>query len=475
MPCAQRREAESPVRPACGAQPRAVVAALAQTARPGGVSSGPLSVLAGGGLGRWRRAPAPVDRSARRDRTVRYYRRRARLHGRAGNLAAPARLRDRAGAGRREETDLSGAPSGRAPGLLRRRSGGPGAALAGRAAAGHGHGGGRDRFVRPRQPRRQADAQAARPRRQGGAWPGRDPGAAGGREPGVQGPGRGLRRRTGEPRRGGRRPAGGRPRGHEGGDAGPGLGRGAGLRAVRRDHRRDRRVRPAGTLRLGSRVPRQVPGGLWPHPGAGGRVAEPDDLHRHRLCFRRQADGAALSGAGAGLGAGRQAVFRAGQAAGPGGSVAVRPAGARRAARYRGRTGQAAHQHRPAPNDHHPSGQRHGGPGGDEPVRHRPALANLPAAHHVADQDLARAGPAGTSGRGLCLLSGRRRRPGGLRNEAYGIPGRGDRLSRRDKRPRPLRRNRRRGRRGLHPHRAPVLQPAGIRDRPARPLAEGAV
>ena len=56
--------------------------------------------------------------------------------------------------------------------------------------------------------------------------------------------------------------------GHEGELPGPRLGRGARVRAVRRDDRRDRRVRPAGALQLGGRVPRRGHGRLRPHAGA---------------------------------------------------------------------------------------------------------------------------------------------------------------------------------------------------------------
>ena len=45
----------------------------------------------------------------------------------------------------------------------------------------------------------------------------------------------------------------------------PGLGPGPQLRAVRRHDRRDRRVRPAGALPVGGRLPRQGDGGLRPH------------------------------------------------------------------------------------------------------------------------------------------------------------------------------------------------------------------
>ena len=64
------------------------------------------------------------------------------------------------------------------------------------------------------------------------------------------------------------------------------------------------RRRPARTLQLGGRLSRQDGGGLRPHAGRRAGVAEQYDVHRHRLRVRRQADGPALAGARAGLGAG---------------------------------------------------------------------------------------------------------------------------------------------------------------------------
>ena len=122
----------------------------------------------------------------------------------------------------------------------------------------------------------------------------------------------GVHRRPGQPLRSRRRQAGRRARRHEGRDAGTRLGQGAGVRAVRRDDRRDRRVRPAGALQLGGGVSRQGDGGLRPHAGAGTGVAESHDQHRHRLRLRRQADGAALPGAGVRVGAGASGPMRTG-------------------------------------------------------------------------------------------------------------------------------------------------------------------
>ena len=83
------------------------------------------------------------------------------------------------------------------------------------------------------------------------------------------------------------------------GNAGPRLRQGPRLRAVRRDDRRDGRVRPARALELGSGVsrPGDVVYGHTPVPRA--RMAQPDDQHRHRLRIRRPPHSTALSGEGA--------------------------------------------------------------------------------------------------------------------------------------------------------------------------------
>ena len=80
-----------------------------------------------------------------------------------------------------------------------------------------------------------------------------------------------LPRRPRQPLRARRRQAGRRARRAEGGEPGPRLGPGAQLRALRRDDRRDRRVRPAGPLPLGGRLPRPGDGRLRPHAGARAR------------------------------------------------------------------------------------------------------------------------------------------------------------------------------------------------------------
>ena len=121
------------------------------------------------------------------------------------------------------------------------------------------HGRARHGALRARQPRREARARAARAAtcRSRTGSPSRstelDASPTEFRQRGDESP---LPRRPRQPLRPRRRAARRRARRDEGGDAGPRLGQGARLRAVRRDDRRDRRVRPAGALQLGRRVPR---------------------------------------------------------------------------------------------------------------------------------------------------------------------------------------------------------------------------
>ena len=215
------------------------------------------------------------------------------------------------------------------------------------------------------------------------ALPGRRSGAC------SQGTGR-VPRRPGEPLRPRRRQAGRRPRRDEGGDAGAGLGQGAGLRPLRRDDRRDRRVRPARPLRLGGGIPGPGDGRLRPHAGPGTGVAQPHGQHRHRLRLRRQAHRPALPGEGVRLGPRRPHLLRTGPALPArrtAGTRAHGPAGPRRGSRRRRRAGQADRPDPAAGQRHDSGGERHGGAGGDEPVRRQPEVADLPAAHDVALRD----------------------------------------------------------------------------------------
>jgi len=164
---------------------------------------------------------------------------------------------------------------------------------------------------------------------------------------------------------------------------GRGFGQGPGFRPLRRDHRRDRRVRPARPLRLGQGVSWAGGGRLRPHARPRAGMAEPDGQHRHRLRLRRQADRPPLPRAGVRLGPRRPDLLRTGtslparRAAGPG---PVGAAGPRSGARRRGRAGQADRLDPAAGQRHDPGGERRSGPGGDEPVRRRPQVADLPAA-----------------------------------------------------------------------------------------------
>ena len=123
-----------------------------------------------------------------------------------------------------------------------------------------------------RKLRRQGCADHARPGRVAGGIRG----PAGGCPQVAGGPDLRVPGQPGQPLRAGRRQAGRRPRRHAAGDAGARLGQGARLRPVRRDDRRDRRVRPAGALQLGGRVSRA---GAWsstatrPCPSRNGSTA----------------------------------------------------------------------------------------------------------------------------------------------------------------------------------------------------------
>ena len=160
------------------------------------------------------------------------------------------------------------------------------------------------------------------------------------------------------------------------------------LLPLRRDHRRDRRVRPASPPQLGGALSRrhQVVYGHTPVAGAG--MAQQHAVHRHRLRVRRQADGIALSGDGAGVGPGGAGLSRAGPPAGPAATALQRAAGSTTTCSTLPRLRQAYHR-RPARSRSIilARGERGCSPGGDESVRDRSALADLPAADHVALRD----------------------------------------------------------------------------------------
>ena len=148
----------------------------------------------------------------------------------------------------------------------------------------HGHGRGRQRAVRARQPREQAAAAPQGPQGPAHARPGRDPRAAGGTRPTSSAAEvRRVHRRARQPLRPRRRQARRLPRRAAGEVPRPHLGPGPLVRAVRRHHRRDRRVRPAGALPVGRGLPRPGDGRLRPHARARRRVGQQHHLPGHRL------------------------------------------------------------------------------------------------------------------------------------------------------------------------------------------------
>ena len=148
---------------------------------------------------------------------------------------------------------------------VRRRPGGPRPGLARRAAAGDGHGRGRHaRCACPATTRPSCCARCAGARcrsRHGLA----ETLAQLDERRRVRRGCRALPRRADQPLRARRRAAGGGARRAEGGVPRPGLRPGARVRHVRRHHRRDRRVRPAGALPVGARLPRRGHGRLRTH------------------------------------------------------------------------------------------------------------------------------------------------------------------------------------------------------------------
>src|SRR5262249_10987251 len=170
-----------------------------------------------------------------------------------------------------------------------------------------------------------------------------------------------------------------------------------------------------------------------------------------------------------------------GQAPGPAGGGARPPGGPAAAGRPhgaglrggRGGRSRAAGDHEGAGRaGEHPRPQRGGGGGGDEPVRGRPGVADLPPSHHGAGARQHQARPPGTPGGRAGRLPPRGRDPGDLRGETHGLAGDRDRLPDAGSgqglvRQRPCRHR-------LHPHRAPVLRRRGYGGGPACPRDRGA-
>ena len=394
------------------------------------------------------RARAALERTGARSRPVRHHRRRPRLPRRARRAAA-----DRGSAGTVDRPTASDArhPDGRTRRLPRRprrpRARRP------RPCCGSAMGmvGDGRRALRPRQPRDQADARAARAQRHGHPRPRRDARPARRREPPefraaapptfidglvshyVLDDGKlvvahaGLKERM----------------------QGRGSGRGARVRALRRDHRRDRRVRPAGPLPLGRRTTAAAPMVVYGHTP----VPEAEWLNNTicidtgcvfggKLTALRYPERELVLGAGAR----RSTTSRRGR------SRRRRTRGARRQTRSTATCSTSTtslgkrDRSRRALNGtgHDPRGERDRGARGDEPLRRRPALAGLPAADDVARRDDARARrSARAPGRGVRVLPRATASPRRLRGEAHGLARRRRRLPRRAVGARALRRRRR--------------------------------
>ena len=253
---------------------------------------------------------------------------------------------------------------------------------------------------------------------------------------------------------------------------GRGLRRRPRVRAVRRHDRRDRRVRAAGPAELGGRLPRQGDGRLRPHAGPRARVAEQHDRCRHRLRVRRQADRAALPGTRVRVGPRAADLLRAGSpvpgARGPC-AAAHGPAAERRHARPGRRHRQAPGRDAPRGQGHDPRGERGRGDRGDEPIRGRPALADLPAPDDVAERNEPGAGASRAPCRRLRLLPHERRAEGRGRGEAHGLAGGARRVPRRGRRQEAVRHHRRQ-----HRHRSTRGPGAGSSTRTSRSRSSAA-
>ncbi len=283
----------------------------------------------------------------------------------------------------------------------------------------------------------------------------------------------GMARRADQPLRARRRQAGGRPRRPEGGDAGPRLGRACAASAcTARQPARSTSSACRSRYELGGRLQGQGHGRLWPHPGVGSEVGQRHAVHRHRLRVRRRADCAALSRARSGLGAGAADLLRADPPAGRAGSGhrPARPTSSTSPTCF----GKQVIETAALSPRHRARGQRRGRARGDEPLRGRSALADLPAADDVAGGD-ERAGRLARAPRGgLRLL----RRPRASRRSS---PRRSTWARARlvliartqERRRQALRCARRRARRDRYAHRAAVLQRCRARSGGAAPDRRG--
>ena len=134
------------------------------------------------------------------------------------------------------------------------------------------------------------------------------------------------------------------------------------------------------------------------------------------------------------------------------------PAAARRSARYGGCARQADHLDPAAPQRHDPRRERHGRPGGHEPVRRQSEMADLPAAHDVALRDEREPGLLEHPAEAFAYYRHAGRAAGRLRREAHGFAGRRDRLPGRGRAHGSASASSAKGSVSLHPHRPAVLR-----------------
>ena len=171
-------------------------------------------------------------------------------------------------------------------------------------------------------------------------------------------------------------------------DAGPGLGRGPRLRALRRHHRRDRRVRPARPLPLGRRTTaarRRSSTATRPCPSRTGSTTR--SASTPAACSAASSPRCASpSGSWCRSRPRRSTTSRPARCAEP--PRAASSDGHRPTARHRATcSASGSSTTRLAGTRHRPRGERRRRPRGDEPLRRRPALAGLPAADHGACRD----------------------------------------------------------------------------------------
>ena len=294
-----------------------------------------------------------------------------------------------------------------------------------RAAHRHEHDGGGSALCGPGQPRAQAGALARWAQGDDRPWPAADrsinsaDGAAAFARRAAD-----ISRRAAQPSVARRRTLGCRPCRTEGGDDRARLGRRARVRALRRDDRRDRRIRPAGAAPTGPRTiaaTTTVVYGHTPVPRAewvnNTLCIDTGCVFGGKLTALRWPEKRARRRAG-----GREFIASRCVRSQPRRTCARGPGGSRRYSRYARRERPALDRHRTA-RPHRGGGGKCGRrTGGHEPFRDRAAMARLSAADHVARAKPARA-RAGWSGPEEAFAHFRQRgvARGRVRGKAHGF------------------------------------------------------